>query len=166
MILDSEIDQALQRNAGLQSASPVTETLRAPAQVEVDIQWLAVDSMSCAVWEIVLRIPRLAGADLQTLEAWSNEFCGRVTYLLEDIGALEHDSNKPAVLIRSNRPTASSSGPSEYYEVLLQSQGGHSFALRRFCFQHGTAGRNQVPLTITHEVLKKLVHDVIDSVPA
>jgi hypothetical protein len=69
------------------------------------------------------------------------------------------------VLIRSTAP-AQQSGATTFYEILLSSQGSGQFALRRYRSQKGAAGREQVDLQVTHEVLRKLVVDLVETIPA
>lgn len=165
MILSGEIEQLLKQRTGFLASSPATDSLRTSSGVEVSFQFLAVDSMGCQLWELAIRVPQLSGADMTLLQRWSEDLCGRVTYLLEGFAAIEHDPSLGSVLVRSSQP--SHTGPrGEYYEVFLQSTGNDVFALRRFQFELGMPGRTQVPLTITHEVLKRLVHDVIDTIPS
>jgi hypothetical protein len=88
-----------------------------------------------------------------------------VTYLLENIGPLELDVASGQVLIRSTAP-AQQSGTATFYEILLSSSGSGQFALRRYRSQKGAGGREQVDLQVTHEVLRKLVVDLVETIPA
>jgi len=164
MILSPEIDQLLAQRAGQSSSTPAVDTLQTPNGIEVEFQFLAIDSMGCALHELLLRVPKLTNASMQTLETWSRDLCQRVTYLLEGFAAIEHDPNLGSVLVRSQQPTRAGS-QGEYYEVFLQATGSDCFALRRFQFEQGVPGRTQVPLTVTHEVLKRLINDIIETIP-
>jgi hypothetical protein len=164
MLLSNEIEHVLSQRQGLSSPTPATASLTSVPGVELTIAFQAVDSMSCAIWELQLTVPHLAQADLKLLEQWSTDLCSRVSYLLEGMAAIELDPTLGSILVRSSAPTRT--GPcGEYYEVFLQSQGADCFALRRYRFEAGRPGRTQVALTVTHEVLKRLVHDIIDTIP-
>ena len=53
----------------------------------------------------------------------------------------------------------------QYYEIVLSSQSGGNFALRRFRSTKGQPGRDQVDITVTHEVLLKLADDLVSTLP-
>ena len=164
MILQAELSSELTRIAGLSSSGPQTVRLNGPDGIDVAIDFRAVDSMSCAFQELRLAVPSLSDADLQTLKAWGERFCRRITYLLEHIGPLEVDPEAGQVLIRSTPPDRQP-GTTRFYEVLLQSHSGGNFSLRRYRSEKGTPGREQVEIQTTHEALYKLVNDLIDTIP-
>jgi hypothetical protein len=165
MNLTDQLNQKLAQSAGFHSQSARTVALSGPDGVDVAIDFVAVDSMSCAFREMRLRVPKLAAAGFDALKAWAEALSKRVTYLLENIGPLELDPAAGQVLIRSTTPDQQSNATT-FYEVLLSSQGQGQFALRRYRSQKGVAGRDQVDVQVTHEVLRKLVNDVVDTIPA
>ncbi len=165
MSITVQLDQELISLAGFHSQTARTVALSAPDGVDLAIDFVAVDSMSCAFRELRLSVPKLATAGFDTLKAWAEALSQRVTYLLENIGPLELDPAAGQVLIRSTTPDQQSNATS-FYEVLLSSQGRGQFALRRYRSQKGVAGRDQVDVQVTHEVLRKLVNDVVETIPA
>jgi len=164
MSLSKQLNTELVRLIGFSSASPKTVTLSAPDQVEVAIDLIAVDSMSCSFREVRLSVPSLVNADFDTLKQWAEELCKRVTYLLENIGPLELDPDAGEVLIRST-PPHQQAGTTKFYEVLLQSHSNGNFSLKRFQAEKGKSGRDRVDIQTTHEVLQKLVNDLVETIP-
>jgi hypothetical protein len=148
------------------SALPVTHTVAIPgtAPVAVALEVTAVDALSCALREVRLDAPHLATAGFDVLRDWAARLCGRITYLLENIGALEFDESAGTVLIRSTPPDRQTAG-NQYYEILLQSSGNGQFALRRFRTEKGRTDRDQVDMHLTHQVVEKLVNDLADTLP-
>lgn len=140
-------------SVALATARPVTLTL----------ELTAVDRLSCALSELRLDAPHLSAAGFPALQAWAQQLCARITYLLEQIGPIEFDPATGTVLVRSDPPDAQSAG-NLYYEILLQSQGSGQFTIRRYQSSKGT-GRTPVDLYLTHEVLDKLVNDLVDTMP-
>ncbi|MBW3540159.1 MAG: hypothetical protein KY476_07810 [Planctomycetes bacterium] len=164
MDLTTRLADELKQLAGFHSATPRTVALGGPDGVDLAIDFTAVDRMSCAFRELRLRVPALAAGGFDALKKWAEALSQRVTYLLENIGPLEFDPASGQVLIRSKAADAQPYG-SSYYEVLLASTGAGLFTLRRYRTQKGVGGREQVELQVTHEVLKKLVADLIDTIP-
>ncbi len=107
----------------------------------------------------------MSGAGANVLKKWAEDLCARVTYLLEQLGPLEIDSQGKQVLIRSKSPDKRDSATT-FYEVLLQSQGAGLFTLRRYRRDTQAAAREHVDLRTTHEVLEKLADDLIATIPA
>jgi hypothetical protein len=97
------------------------------------------------------------------LETWAESLCKKVTYLLEHIGPLEADREAQSVLVRSAPPTKEPDR-SSYYEMLVQAPG--QLALRRYVRSAGSAGRVACDIQVTHEVLIKLVGDIVAAIPA
>ena len=58
----------------------------ASPNIDVALDVTAVDSLSCSLTELRLRVPTLSNAGTDVLRDWASEFCKRVTYLLEHIG--------------------------------------------------------------------------------
>lgn len=164
MSLTTQLNGELIRLIGFSSNAPRTVALSAPDQVVVAIDFVAVDSMSCAAQEIRLSVPALVGAPFETLKKWGDELCKRISYLLENIGPVEVDPDAGEVLIRSTPPDTRP-GRTRYYEVMLHSQSAGNFTLRRFQAEKGKPGRKPVDLQTTHEVLDRLVNDLVETIP-
>jgi hypothetical protein len=133
--------------------------------LRLQIQLTAVDSMSCSLSELQLFVPALQQAAFDVLRNWADDLAKRITYLLEQIGPLEYDPAAGHVLIRSVKPDSLPDG-SQYYEILLSSHSGGNFSLRRYRSTKGQPGRAPVDITVTHEVLLKLVDDLVATAPA
>lgn len=164
MSLIQKLGSELTRQIGYSSSTPHTVLLSGPDGVQLEIDLIAVDSMSCSSTEIRLSVPSLVGADFSKLQKWGEEFCKRVTYLLENIGPLELDPDAGEVLIRSTPPDKQA-GQTQFYEVILASQSDGNFTLRRYRSDKGQPGRHPVEIVTTHEVLKKLVRDLVETIP-
>jgi len=121
----------------------------------VRCQVVQCDPLAVAVDQLALETPELAQADVAKLQAASQSFCNRVTYLLEPISPIETDSQGCVVQMRSNPPQKNDNARC-YYELVLRR--GGSVALHRYEKQSGTARIRQTA-TLTHEVLGRLVED-------
>jgi len=162
MTLRPQLTQELQNLVGVRGGALVT--LSAPGGLRLQIQFAAVDSMSCAFSDLQLFVPALQQAAFDVLRNWADSLAQRITYLLENIGPLEYDQAAGQVLIRSVRPDSLPDG-SQYYEIVLSSQSGGNFSLRRYRSTKGQPGRAPVDITVTHEVLYKLVDDLVATAP-
>lgn len=163
MSLRPFLTSELARLNGLQGG---LQTVRAAggAGETLEIDFVAVDSMSCAFDELRLEIPKLRSGGFPALEKWAKALSGRVTYLLENLAPLEFDPPLGQVLLRSVKPDQLPDG-SQYYEIILSSSGSGCFSLKRFRTVKGTPGRDPVPIQTTHEVLLKLCDDLLSTVP-
>ena len=164
MSLSSQLQQELPQLIGFQSSTPHVSRFVDPNGVELEIDFLHVDALSCSVAEIRLNVTSLQNADMQTLEDWANRLCGKITYLLENIGPLERDDQNKQMLIRSTPPSQLPHG-AKYYEIILKAQNAGRFVLKRYESQKGTPGRVPVEMQLTHEVLLKLVDDLVATIP-
>jgi len=135
-----------------------------PGRADVAIDFTAVDSLSCSLREIRVRVPSLSGAAVDVLRQWATDLCRRVTYLLENIGPLEVDPDAGLVLVRSTPPDRQDEATT-FYEILLQSHANGNFTLRRYRTEKKPPARKQVDMHFTHEVLNKLVNDLADTIP-
>ncbi len=168
--LIQDLTDELQKLSGLSAMTPHTTKLatkdpRNPAEtMEVQLDFIEVDRLSCAVRELRLHIPSMNNASQDLLREWAEALCGRITYLLENLGPLEFEPDAGKVLIRS---TAPSNQPDKrlFYEVLLHSGAGGSFSLKRYESVKGQTGRTPVDLQMTHEVLTRLVRDLVETIP-
>jgi hypothetical protein len=158
VLLKSEVD------ALIVTTTPTTVLVVDPAICELAVDFTAVDTMSCSLSEMRLNVPSLATSGTDELQAWANALCQQVTYLLESIGTLEIDPTNKQVLIRST-PPQKQSNVTKFYEIILASQTGGHFTLRRYQATPGSAGRVPVDISITHEVLYRLVDDLVATIP-
>lgn len=164
MSLSTQLTSALTRLIGYSSATPHCATLTGPNQVAIEIDLTAVDSMSCSASELRVSVPALIDADFDVLKQWASALCARVTYLLENIGPLEFSPDSSEVLIRSTPPDQQTGG-TQFYEVILQSHSQGNFSLKRYRSEKGMPGREPVDTQATHQVLHKLVNDLVDTIP-
>ena len=164
MTLTTQLTSALTRLIGYSSPTPHITTLSAPNRVGVEIDFMAVDSLSCSARELRVSVPALVDAEFDVLRKWAEALCKRVTYLLENIGPLEFSPDSGQVLIRSNPPDKQAAA-TKFYEIILQSHSQGNFSLRRFCSEAGQPGREPVDIHATHEVLHKLVNDLVATIP-
>lgn len=164
MTFKQTLNDELKQLAGFQSDQPRTVTLAADAGIQIYVDFTAVDSMSCSAREVRLDVPSIDAQDFDTLKAWAERLSDRITYLMENIGPLEFDPDGKKVLIRST-PPEKTDAETRFYEVLLQSDPNGSFSLRRFKSANGQAGREQVDIQVTHEVLSKLINDLVETAP-
>lgn len=164
MTVLNQLNHELTQLSGFQSQQPKTVTLAATGKIEVMIDFTSVDTMSCSFQEIRVNVPALSQTAFDKLKEWGQKLCQRVTYLLENIGPLEYDEDAGQVLIRSTPPDQGQAG-TQFYEVILSSHSNGQFSLKRFVSQSGQSGRTQVEMQVTHEVLRKLVEDLVDTVP-
>lgn len=160
----NQLNHELTQLIGYHSAQPRTVTISATSKIDVMLDFTSVDTMSCSVLEIRVNVPSLSQSTFDKLKEWGQKLCQRITYLLENIGPLEYDENAGQVLIRSTPPDQQKTG-TKYYEIMLSSHSNGNFSLKRFASQKGQSGRTQVEMQITHEVLRKLVEDLVDTVP-
>lgn len=168
--LTPDLTHELHKLSGLSVSTPQTSTLttadpRNPADtMEVQLAFLEVDRLSCALQEVQLNVPSMSGASPDLLKQWANALCQRITYLLENMGPLEFAPDAGQVLIRSIAPTQNPN-KKVFYEVMLHANSGGSFSLKRHESIKGQPGRSAVPLKLTHEVLSRLINDLIETIP-
>lgn len=122
-------------------------------------------TITCAVLEsnplavsferLRLESSELSAAGTADLERIGKALSERLTYLMEPIAPIEIDSQSCVVQLRSNPPQRDDDGRT-YYELLVRR--GGEIALVRFRKEDGSA-RQQVPATVTREVLLRLVGD-------
>jgi hypothetical protein len=155
---------------GLSVSTPHTTTLstadprNASGRMEVQVDFVEVDRLSCAVRELRLNIPSMGNATPDELRNWADALCQRITYLLENMGPMEFEPDAGKVLIRSTIPTQNAASKL-FYEVLLHANAGGSFSLTRYESVKGQPGRTAVDMKLTHEVLTRLVRDLVETIP-
>ena len=165
MELATQLDQQLQRLAGFTSGSPHRVELADDEGNRLTVDFVAVDTLSCAFLELLLHVPKLVGHELGVLKQWASNLSKRVTYLLENIGPVEIDQLGDQILIRSTPPDRSSTA-TKFYEVLLSAKANGTFSLRRIVYDHSQSTRQGLDIQLTHEVVLKLVRDLLSTVPA
>lgn len=99
--------------------------------------------------------PEWSDADLGD---WSHRIASRVTYLMEPLVVLEHDTVGGAVEMRSEAPTARGELRS-FYEMRLGRKGDVS--LSRVTFDATTRRRRATSCQMTREVLERLADDLV-----
>lgn len=164
MDLTAQLDNELKQLVGFSASTPRRVELTCPTGLVLGVEFVAVDKMSCAFESLTLRVPALVGREVSVLHEWAQNLSQRVTYLLESIGPIEIDDTGKQVLIRSNPPDVSQ-GATQFYEVLLSAQPDGTFQLKRYRTESGQPGRESVDILLTNQTLKKLVNDLVDTIP-
>ena len=162
MALGSKLANELSRLVGTTTPTQVSVSDAAGLRLTVDLT--SIDSMSCSASQLELFVPLLQNAAFDALKQWADDLSRRITYLLEQIAPLEYDPAAGQVLIRSSPPDQLADG-AQFYEIVLSSQSGGNFLLRRYRSTKGQPGRDPVDLTVTHEVLVKLADDLDATIP-
>ncbi len=116
------------------------------------------DSVGCVARELSLSRAGSTPAGLTTRN-WADKIAARATGLLEPLKIVEVDDAGAEAILRSTMPSKRGSTVA-YYEIVLT--GTEKAVVRRFQAdpKAGTP-RTQVGYSLTHEVLAKLVEDVI-----
>lgn len=164
MDLKAQLIDELKQLAGFSAASPKQVRMTDPQGLALTLDVLAADSLSCSLRSLSLYVPKLAGCDPSVVRDWAVRLSKKVTYLLEQVGPIETDATNGTVLIRSTPPDRDPAS-TRYYEILLSAQSDGTFRLNRYRSERGQSGREAVDLLLTHEVLKKLVGDLIETLP-
>jgi hypothetical protein len=163
MLLHEQMTQSLAGLKGLDSEVPTTVDWSIDNGPAVGVDFTIVDSLSCAFRELRVSADELKSAPFDALQAWANALCKKVTYLLEHIGPLESDTAAQTVLIRSTPPTKQPE-QTTFYEMLIQAPG--TLGLRRYTRGAHSVDRSSCDIQITHEVLAKLVQDIVAAIPS
>jgi hypothetical protein len=152
MNLQSRLEHELQNPS---SGGPARLAIdEAPRKLTCEI--VARDSLAISFDRLRLETIELAAATAADLERIGKALAQRLTYLMEPIAPIEFDTEACVVQLRSNPPHRDDDGRS-YYELLVRR--GGEVALSRYRKENGS-GRRQIPLTVTREVLLRLVGDV------
>lgn len=163
MGLRQDVDAELKRATG--GVMPCTVNAADTTGISLRLELNQVDLLGCALSELALSVPALHGAAFDVLKQWSQSLSTRITYLLEHLGPLEFDPHSGTVLIRSTPPDQLAAG-TQYYEIMLASQGAGTFTLRRYRSTKGQPGRDPVDLLLTREVILKLIDDLLATIPS
>lgn len=138
---------------------PVFSLSDPPSGAAVHVAFAQVDRLSGRVWEISATRAQASAAQTPALADWARQTAGRVTGLLEPLQLIELDADLGKAILRSS-PPARKDGERFYYEVVLSREG--TAEVRRYHGSCRTPGREQVPFTITHEALAKLIGDIVE----
>lgn len=162
MSLHEQITQSLAGLKGTATDVPKTVGWSAGVGPAIEVDFTVVDSLGCAFRELRVTADEFQNGPFDRLKIWAANLCGKVTYLLEHIGPLEADVGAQTVLVRSTPPTRQP-GQTTYYEMLVNAPG--VLSLRRYSRPAGHAERSVCDIQITHEVLVKLVQDIVAAIP-
>jgi len=113
------------------------------------------NSLAVAFQTLRLATTELASVSTVDLERIAKALSGRLTYLMEPIRPIEIDADACVAQLRSSPPQRDDDGRS-YYELTVRR--GGELSLCRYRKEPGTA-RQQIPATVTREVLLRLVDD-------
>jgi hypothetical protein len=115
-----------------------------------------VETLGSRLWEVTLRRP--VPLSITELETHARQVAERITGLLEPLQVVEVDTTTDGVaLLRSDKAAAWGEGLF-YYELHLRADRA---SLRRYQAPGpDQPHRRQVPFTLTHEVLARLVADL------
>jgi hypothetical protein len=151
MSLALQFDQELKQ---LGSGGGATVTTAVGSR-QLSCEVIERNSLAVAFSKLRLATTELANATSPDLEHISNALANRLTYLMEPIRPIELDADACVVQLRSNPPQQDDDGRS-YYELLVRR--GGEIALVRYRKEAGMP-RQQIPATVTREVLLRLVGD-------
>lgn len=159
MSLITQLLQILQGMAGFAGPGVQTVSVTEPADVHLELDVVSAERFSCGFRELRLNVPPFTHTAPGQLKQWADEVCRRVTYLLEQLDTIEFDPQTGQAQIRSTRPDRQADH-SRYYEILLQMPG--QLSLCRYQIVPGMP-REQIDIQATHEVLEKLVPDLVQT---
>ncbi|QDT63081.1 hypothetical protein [Calycomorphotria hydatis] len=165
MSVQPQLDQELKRLTGFNGPASSYVSLKATGGETLTIEFVAVDSMSASIRELKVQVPQLQGAGFDKLEEWAAALTQRISYLLEGLGVIELDPSHDEVQIRSTPPDQQGQ-QTQYYEIMLTKDAAGHFSLRRYWTDKSTAGRLPVDIQLTHEQLRKLCRDVLQTIPS
>lgn len=151
-----QIDAELNRIAGSGQLGHQPVVMSVPTgHGTLRCQLIMVDTLSCAVNQLRFQTDALAEATVDQLRQLGEALAQRLRYLLEPIGNLELDREGFALQLRSEPPQQDDGGR-RYYE--LTARRGGEICLCRYA-KHTDLPRQQIPTTVTREVLKRLAQD-------
>lgn len=156
MTLKSDIDLEFARLAGQSDAANLLLSVDAGVG-PLSSRLAALDNIACAFEHFTLETSRLSGLSVEQLKKKAEALSGRLSYLLEPIGAVEVDPDSCTVQMRSVPPQKDDDGTS-YYELLVE-RGGR-LSLCRYAKAPGNVRRN-VPANVTREVFQRLASDFV-----
>lgn len=159
MSLTDQLLQILSGMVGFSSPQPQTVSVIEPADVVLELDVSSVDRLSCSFRELRLSVQAFRQTDAAALKKWADDICRHVTYLMEQLGALEIDPSTGTAQVRSMPPDRQAD-QTRYYEIFLKTP--DQLVLRRYRMVTG-AGREQIDLQATHELLQRLIPDLVQT---
>ena len=151
MTLQNQFEREL---SNLGSGTTATLSVDAdPRHVTCEI--LERNSLAVSFNRLKLASAELANVSSADLERIGNALSARLTYLMEPISPIEIDQAACVVQLRSNPPQRDDDGRS-YFELMVRR--GGEITLLRYRKANGSV-RQQIPATLTREVLTRLVGD-------
>ncbi len=155
--IDTQLNQELNRVAGTCSA-------QAPAIIKVDadqgclaeLSVTAAEPIACQINQLAVRCQGAANWTPAQIQEVSRDLAARLQYLLEPVAPVEFDEESAVLQMRSHPPSRDEQDGREYYE-LTTDRGG--VRLVRYQKSRSTP-RTRIPMTLTREVLVKLVRDL------
>jgi len=118
-----------------------------------------VDTLGCLLTEIEAERATPLAEDDRVLEAHTRRAASRVTGLLEPLRVVEIDRVRHVALLRSDAPPRKDKSVL-YYEVTFH--GRNRVTVERFkAAAQSPAKRDAIAFALTHEVLAKLVDDLV-----
>lgn len=117
------------------------------------------DSVGCKVAEIQISRDNPVPEDADLLMGQAKLAAGRVSGLLEPLRLIEVDRVGQVALLRSEGPPTNDEHV-QYYEVRFQ--GRNQVCMERYrAKKNPPAGREPIAFALTHEVIAKLVEDLV-----
>jgi hypothetical protein len=118
-----------------------------------------VDTLGCLLTQVEAERSAPLADDDQLLEAHARRAASRVTGLLEPLRLIEVDRVRHVALLRSDAPPQKDNSVL-YYEITFR--GRNRVSVERFkAAKQSPSKRDAVPFVLTHEVLAKLVDDLV-----
>ncbi len=162
MSIETQLNQELTRVSGNCSAqAPGVISITAGAGRTVELVVEAVEQIACKVYDLAVRCQAAAHWSSDQIQDVSRELAARLHYLLEPISPVEFDEASAVLQMRSNPPSRDEQNGREYYELTTDRSG---VRLVRYHKSPSTP-RRRIPMTLTREVLVKLVRDISAATP-
>ncbi len=128
--------------------------------VQITCELTALGSLGCAFGHLTIESDSLADASMKRIQEISTTLAKKLTYLLEPVAPIESDAEGCVVQLRSQPPHRVENSHA-YYELLVRR--GGTISLRRFTKSGGTP-REEVPASVTREVLGRLLDDLVAAI--
>ncbi len=156
MSAGKEIVDQLRRHKG--QAAPV-EASASGDRTRVRVRAQQVDEIGARLDEVEAESPPLGPGGA---ERWAREFAERARYLLEPLDVIEVDKQENEAIARSNPPDRSGDAI-DYYEAHVSGTG--RAVVRRYRYDRQNRTRQQTPMDLSHEQIRRLVDDIDASRP-
>ncbi len=119
-----------------------------------------VETLGCQIWELTLTATECPWTDAADLQVCAEGIASRVNGLREPLKLIEVDNTRMEAMLRSDKPSKRAEKVGYYEMRLVGSQ--NQIVLRRFEASPGLSNkREQVGFALTHEVIAKLIADLI-----